>query len=192
MLRVICVRTGDKYDQWYEDNLKHMIDTYSGLEYDEWCVIHDDIYEMSVANKLQMFDRYRDGQNIYFDLDVLIKGDCNQFLTRELHVCHAWWRYPYHTPLNSSIMSWNGDLSHIFKTYDDNQDYYMLKYHRGIDQYLYKIYSPHVYTKGFCSFQSVITEEDYDVYLFNQRQEEMKSLQDWWFQKYFLPIESHT
>lgn len=189
MLRVICVRTGNKYDQWYEDNLKYMIDTYSEIEYDEWCVIRDDIYEMPVANKLQMFDRYRDGQNIYFDLDVLVKGNCNQFLTKELHVCHAWWRLPYHTPLNSSIISWQGDLSHIHKNYDDNQDYFMLKYSHGIDEYLYREYMPYTFNSGYVSFKAEITEQDYNVYLFNQRQDEMKSLQNWWFQKYFLPIQ---
>ena len=26
MLRVICVRTGDKFDSWYEDNLKYKSD----------------------------------------------------------------------------------------------------------------------------------------------------------------------
>ena len=59
----------------------------------------------------EMFDRYKDGQNIYFDLDVLIKGDCNHFLRTDFHVCHAWWRDAWHTPLNSSIMSWQGDQS---------------------------------------------------------------------------------
>ena len=73
-MRVICVRTGDKFDSWYEENLKHMIDTYSNLNYSSFEIIRDDVYE-GVYNKLLMFDRYRDGQNIYFDLDVLIKGD---------------------------------------------------------------------------------------------------------------------
>ena len=27
-MRVICVNTGNKYDQWYTDNLKHMVDIY--------------------------------------------------------------------------------------------------------------------------------------------------------------------
>ena len=44
-LRVICVRTGDKFDQWYEDNYKYMIDKYSGLEYDDYVVIRDDVYD---------------------------------------------------------------------------------------------------------------------------------------------------
>ena len=39
MLRVIAVNTGTKYSQWYVDNLKHMIDTYSNLNYNKFEVI---------------------------------------------------------------------------------------------------------------------------------------------------------
>ena len=81
-MRIICVRTGNKFDQWYEDNLKYMIDKFSGLQYDEFVVISDDEYE-GVFNKLLMFDRYRTGQNLYFDLDVIITKDCNHFLKKD-------------------------------------------------------------------------------------------------------------
>ena len=184
MIRVICVRTGDKYSQWYEDNLKHMIDTYSGLEYDSFEVIRDNEYELQVFNKLQMFDQYRDGTNIYFDLDVLIKGDCNQFLRDELTVCSAWWRDAWHTPLNSSIISWSGDRSDVYDEFASDPEYYMFKYSKGMDQYLYEIKNPSVFTKGFCSYQTVTNEEDYDVYLFNQRMSFLQQTQ--WCQKYLL------
>ena len=80
-MRVICVNTGTKYSEWFVDNLKHMIDTYSNLKYDSFEVIRDDIYddERGVFNKLLMFKYFTDDQNIYFDLDMLIKGDCNHF-----------------------------------------------------------------------------------------------------------------
>ena len=92
-IRVICVRTGDKFDQWYEDNYKYMIDKYSGLKYDEYVVINDNVYEDDYGcfNKLLMFDRYREEhyRNIYFDIDVIIKGDCNKFLTRFMSLAPA-------------------------------------------------------------------------------------------------------
>ena len=100
---MIVVNTGDKFDQWYTDNLKYMIDNYSNLNYDKFEVIDEEIYE-GVFDKLQMFDKFKDGQNIFFDLDVLIKGDCNKYLKNNLTICHAWWRSPTHTPLNSSII----------------------------------------------------------------------------------------
>ena len=33
-MRIIAVNTGEKFGEWYVDNLKHMIDKYSGLKYD--------------------------------------------------------------------------------------------------------------------------------------------------------------
>ena len=191
MLRVVCVRTGDKYDQWYEDNLKYMVDKYSKLEYDEFVCIRDNEYddERGVFNKLLMFDRYRDGQNIYFDLDVIIKGDCNHFLRKDFTLCHAWWRLPHHTPLNSSIVSWHGDCSHIHNLITDEPDLWMLKYTRGIDQLIFENIDYKTYNKddSYCSFQTVTEEQDYSVYLFNQRYEYLK--QQGWYSNYQL-IES--
>ena len=76
-IRVICVRINNKFDQWYEDNFKYMIDKHSNLKYDEFVVIRDNVYEDDYIcfNKLLMFDRYREEhtKNIYFDIDVIIK-----------------------------------------------------------------------------------------------------------------------
>lgn len=186
-MRVICVRTGDKFDEWYEYNLKHMVDTYSGLQYDEFVVIRDDEYE-GVFNKLQMFDRFRDGQNIYFDLDVVIRKDCNHFLRKDFTLCYAWWRDAWHTPLNSSIMSWEGDQSHIFQFFNEDPEYFMFKYEKGIDQLLYENISHKVYNQddGYCSYQTITEEQDWAVYIFNQRYQQMKDQS--WFQKYQLPL----
>jgi hypothetical protein len=193
-VRVICVRTGTKYDQWYVDNLKHMIDTYSGLTVDEFCVIENDIYDdvRGVFNKLQMFDLYRDKQNIYFDLDVLIKGDCNHLLRKDFTLCHAWWREAFHTPLNSSIVSWEGDISHIHDFFLEDPEYYMFYYNRGIDQFIFENFKYETYSEEdkYCSYQTILDEqEQYSVYLFNQRHQSMAEFQ--WFQKYFLP-RGHT
>ena len=38
-MRIICCRFGKKFTQWHVDNLKHMIDEYSGLKYDSFEVI---------------------------------------------------------------------------------------------------------------------------------------------------------
>ena len=192
-LRVIAVRTGDKYSQWYEDNLKYMIDKYSGLEYDEFAVIRDNIYddEMGVFNKLQMFDRFKDGQNIYFDLDILIKGDCNHLLRKDFTLCHAHWREANHTPLNSSIVSWHGDASYVTKPFHKSDlDYLMTKYYRGIDQYIYENVEYNTYTKddGYVSFQTVTEETEAPIYLFNQRYKEL--LKEDWYTKYQKPIQN--
>jgi len=189
VLRVICVNTGSKYTDWHTDNLKHMVDQYSGLEYDSFECITDDVYDddRGVFNKLQMFQRFTDGQNIYFDLDILIKGDCNHFLRKDFTLCYAWWREAFHTPLNSSIVSWNGDVSHIFNTFIEDPEYYMFKYNRGIDQFIYENFKYNTYSieDKYCSYQTVLDEDDnYNVYLFNQRYQFMQK--DLWFKKYFL------
>lgn len=193
MLRVIAVRTGTKYSKWYEDNLKYMIDNYSGLKYDEFIVIREDLYddETGVFNKLQMFDRFKDGHNIYFDLDVLIKGDCNHFLRKDFTVCHAHWRKKYHTPLNSSIISWEGDASYVTKVFHEtDKEYIFTKYYRGMDQYLYENVEYKTYTKedGYVSFQTVTEETDAPVYLFNQRYENLR--EEGWYTKYQIPNQS--
>jgi hypothetical protein len=187
MLRVICVRTGDKFDSWYEDNLKHMIDTHSNLDYDEFVVIRDENYD-GVFNKLQMFDRYRDGQNIYFDLDTIITDDCNHLLRKDFTVCLAWWRKVYHTPLNSSIMSWEGDRSDIFELFDNDPEMFMMKYDKGMDQYLYENIKYKLYTEEdrYCSIQTIPDyNKDYSVYLFNQSHTMM--LQPGWHCTYCTP-----
>ena len=180
-MRIICVNTGTKFESWYVDNLKHMIDKFSNLKYDKFEVITKVVYG-GVYDKLQMFDLFKDGQNLYFDLDVVITGDCNKFLKKEFTLCRAWWRKPFHTPLNSSIMSWYGDKSSIFKLF--TEDYKQI-YHRGIDQYIYKNIKYNCFTDGYCSFHTIKKpSQDYQVYLFNQHHKHMR----WsnWCQKYLL------
>lgn len=193
MLRVIAVRTGTKYSKWYEDNLKYMIDSYSCLNYDEFVVIKENLYndDTGTFNKLQMFDKFKDAQNIYFDLDMLIKGDCNHLLRKEFTVCHAHWRKPYHTPINSSIMSWKGDASYVTKVFHEtNKDYLFTKYYRGEDQYIYENAKHNTYNEkdGYVSFKTVTEETTAPVYLFNQRYEKLAELG--WYTKYQIPTRS--
>ena len=127
-IRVICTRTGTKFNHWWEDNLKFMVDKYSALEYDEFVVIKDEIFEddYGTFNNLIMFNRYteKDWVNIAFDLDLIIKGDCNKFLKDELHVCDGkqWQsdiRYKENS-ISSDIVSWSGDYTHIYQKVIDN------------------------------------------------------------------------
>ena len=184
MIRVICVCTGNKYESIWVDNLKYMVDKFSNINYDKFEVIDNEDYG-DVYDKLQIFKKFTDGNNIYFDLDSVIRDDCNMFIQDKLHVCYAWWRDAYHTPLNSSIISWKGNLSHIYDKFNEDPEYYMLKYHLGIDQYIYENHYHKTYIQGFCSYQTIKEECGYNIYLFNQRQEEMTKF-GWW-SKYLLP-----
>ena len=183
-MRIICVCTGSKFDYWYVDNLRHMIDNFSGLEYDAFEVLTESKYG-GVYDKLQMFDRFRTGQNLYFDLDVVITGDCNKFLAENLTVCKAYWGEDYHSPINSSIISWRGDQSHVFKLFDENPDRFKRMYYRGIDQYIHKNFKYNMFYEGFCSYKEVKKyDKQYQVYIFNQNYEVMR----WksWCQKFLL------
>ena len=43
-----------------------------------------------------------------------------------------------HTPLNSSIVSWTGDVSHIWDKFKSDDDFYLKKYYKGSDEFYYK------------------------------------------------------
>jgi hypothetical protein len=160
-----------------------MIDNYSNLSYDFFEIVNENRYEIPVFNKLQIFDKFKDGQNIYFDLDILIKGDCSSFLTEQFTLCHAWWRQAFHTKLNSSIMSWQGDMSEIYNKFNEDPEYWMLKYYKGIDQYIEEQIDYHVYDKSnYASINWVKDEKAYPIYLFNQQKDLLK--QQGWFSKY--------
>ena len=49
-MRIICCRFGTKFTDWHVKNLKHMIDNYSGLSYDSFEVIENDIYGNWIIN----------------------------------------------------------------------------------------------------------------------------------------------
>ena len=137
-MRIICCRFGEKFTQWHVDNLKHMIDNFSGLEYDSFEVIEKDLYG-NWYNKLQMYDKFRDGQNLYFDLDMIIFGKLPD-LTRNVFTLldDSYWREPAHTPLNSSVVSWTGDVSYIWKKFKEKEEYFMKKYYKGSDEFYYR------------------------------------------------------
>jgi hypothetical protein len=68
----------------------------------------------------------------------------------------------------------------------EQMDYYLLKYRRGMDQFIYENidnYKLYTIEDKFCSYQTVLDEQDYVVYLFNQRNKEM--LNEGWYAKYF-------
>jgi len=137
-VRIICCRFGDKFTNWHIDNLKHMIDNYSGLKYDSFEVIENDIYG-NWYNKLQMYDRFRDGENLYFDLDVVIFDKLPNLIRKNFTLLNdSWWREPAHTPLNSSIVSWTGDVSYIWDIFKSDEKNYLKRYNKGSDEFYYK------------------------------------------------------
>ena len=150
-MEIVLLNTPPVYGQQvWVDNITHMLDN-SGREYDTIHVVDDVVYG-GVYDKLLLFDRFRKGQYLYFDLDIVINGSIVDLYTTKFTLLTAWWREAFHTPLNSSIMSWCGDHSYIHDKFAKDPDYYMVKYNKGIDEYLYKEIEYETYGKVCDSF----------------------------------------
>ena len=184
MVTLVLVCTGTKYNEWYINNIIHMIKTNSNLIYDNIKIFRDG--EGNVFDKLQMFKECTGkGYYIYFDLDVIIKGDIKHLLKKEFTTLFAWWRRPAHTPLNSSIMSWSGDNSYIYNNFFKREDYNKVKYWKGIDEYIYKEIQYKLYEKVCWSYAFNKEKLHYPVCLLNHGfSKTIKNIT--WAQEYLL------
>lgn len=190
MKRLILVCTGTKYSEWFVDNMYYMIDKWSNLKFDERVVIREDKFDTSM-NKLQMFDLFRDGQNLYFDLDIVIKGPISDLIfQKDFTILRAWWRQSFNIPYNSSIMSWFGDMSHIYNKYMSYKIYYDLKYGPNDDIFIAENIKCKQYPNDICysyywDFEKT-NNEKFNICLFNQNKDIMEKEDGWW-SKYTLP-----
>ena len=188
-MRIICCRFGDKFTNWHVRNLKHMIDTYSGLKYDEFVVVSSDLYG-NWYNKLQMYDIYRDGENLYFDLDVIIYDKLGtQIIRKDFTLLDdTWWREPAHTPLNSSIVSWTGDKSLIWDKFKSNDEAYLKTYNKGSDEFYYKQIVYETYDKICPSIKNYIYEKpkDYSIVTLGQMHHVLEEGWNGWWSNYLL------
>ena len=185
-MRIICCLFGDKFTQWHVDNLKHMIDTYSGLKYDSFEVITEDLYG-NWYNKLQMYDKFRDGENLYFDLDMIIHGKLPKLIRKEFTLLDdTWWREEAHTPLNSSIVSWTGDVSHIWDKFKANDTYYLEKYNKGSDEFYYREIEYQTYDPVCPKINMNKLNTDYNVCTLGQMHHVMEKGWTGWWSQYFI------
>lgn len=181
MLTILYCHTGTKYNQWWVKNLKHMIDNVYPYQYKFEGVTQG---EGSVYDKLALFRDYTQGQYLYFDLDTVIRDNIECLIREEFTLLKAWWRLPAHTPLNSSIVSWKGDVSYIYEKFHKQYDYNMVKYYKGIDQFLYEQIDYNEYDKVCWSWRFDNRELDYPVCLFNQSYQYIDKSD--WVKKYIL------
>ena len=190
-MRIICCLFGDKFTQWHVDNLKHMIDTYSGLKYDSFEVITEDLYG-NWYNKLQMYDKFRDGKNLYFDLDMVITGELPNLIRKEFTLLEdTWWREEAHTPLNSSIVSWTGDVSHIWDKFKANDTYYLEKYNKGSDEFYYREVEYQTYDPVCPKINMEKLNTEYNICTLGQMHHVMeKGWSGWWSPYLFNPSSS--
>ena len=182
---IVLVATGDYYgDSWWTDNMEHML-WEAGAEFDQITIINDVVYG-GVFDKLRVFDICRDyeKQYLYLDLDMVIHSPIDHLLRDNLTVLHAWWREKLHTPYNSSVMSWKGDYSFIYQIFQEDPEFYMTRYNKGIDEYLYRNfdvdkYPPVCNSKNYGGYNDI-----WPICLFNQAAHDMRKPGEW--TKYLL------
>ena len=91
--------------------------------------------------KIQMFvhpDISTYKRKIFFDLDVIIYNKLPDLTRKNFTLLDdSWWREPAHTPLNSSIVSWTGDISYVWKKFKSNEEFYLKRYNKGSDEFYY-------------------------------------------------------
>lgn len=181
---ILYVCTGTKYSTWWVDNLKYMIkNQFNDDEVIDIQGIREG--EGSVYDKLKLFKEFKDNeQYLYFDLDVVIRSDIRNLIKKDFTLLYAWWRMPAHTPLNSSIMSWYGDYSHIYDKFYQDEDYNRVKYWRGIDEFIFREIKYNIYEKVCWSYMFDKNEKSYPVCLFNQSYEHMRTTE--WTKKYLI------
>ena len=153
MINVVCVNWGTKYPRTYTERLYNMVKRNTTRDFNFYVLTDQHVYEEPIKtielkagmkgwwNKLQMFDKevMPEGEWLYFDLDVVIYNKLPNLVREKFTLLDdTWWREPAHTPLNSSIVSWTGDVSHIWKKFKANDEEYLKKYNKGSDEFYYK------------------------------------------------------
>ena len=186
--KLVLVQTGDKYDDWYKYNMLYMVSSF-GCKHST-LVFREEKFD-GVWNKLQIFEELTDpeARYLYLDLDTVLTKNPKSLVRDKFTLLHSWWRPQFHTPLNSSIMSWSGDMSHIYKKFMEDPELYQLKY-QGIDEFLYKEFEDqyNIYDEPVCgSYRWQGFDDRWVACLFNQRYEKMKEQGEW--SKYTLTTE---
>lgn len=187
-MRIICAKWGEKYTDWHIKNLKHMIDTYSGINYDKFEVFTKNNYG-NMYNKLEIFNTYKDDENIYFDLDMVLYNKVPNLIRKNFTLMYDWWRDPFHTPLNSSIVSWTGDISHIWKKFKSNDEHYLKIYPHSIDEFYYKEIEYDTFDKICYSIKGhqydTNADKKFSICTFGQMQHLFEKGWNGWWNTYF-------
>ena len=88
MVVIVLVRTGSKYDEWYENNIIYMIRKFGEMKRCEYYIIREG--EGSVYDKLKMFKECTDDVNyLYFDLDIIIKKPIDYLIKDDFTLVNA-------------------------------------------------------------------------------------------------------
>lgn len=161
-MNIHCVKWGDKYSPDYVNRLYSMVDRHCPGKFDFHCHTDDPsgiapwMHTHKLTgnlegwwNKLEVLNSFQTGDNILFDLDIVILNPFHRLYntnTRTLTVLFSHWKQTYLTPdrndgppttYNSSIMKWSGAQGmDVYNYFQKHFDKILFKY-KGIDKYLY-------------------------------------------------------
>lgn len=162
-MNIVCVKWGDKYSAEYVNKLYSMVlRNVCGKSINFYCYTDDPVdirKEVNVVKiktdlthwwlKLDLLKLFDQGENILFDLDVVILNPLERLFsvkTRTLSVLYSQWKEGYVSPratekfptlYNSSIMKWQDNQGlEVYDYFQKNKDMILFKY-QGIDRYLF-------------------------------------------------------
>jgi len=162
-MNIICLKWGDKFTYEHVNRLYKMVCKNFHGDFNFICHtenangINRNIVIQPLPNynlekwwwKLTLFEYSTKVPTLFLDLDVVIQNDITHMkdyvVEDMLCTIKCYWK-PYVTTiaefphydmnLNSSVMLWQGDLTHVWDNFIKDPEYYMLKYN-GIDSFLF-------------------------------------------------------
>jgi hypothetical protein len=161
-MQIVCLKWGDKYDASYVNRLYKMVKKHFHMPFSFTCITDSPTgvsHEICIEPlpleydlkewwwKLTLFENLANEPTMFIDLDVVIQNDITDWINLiedgKLCTVKAYWKAHLHDynphndhDLNSSVMLWSGDLTHIWEDFEKNNTSYMNEY-RGIDSVLY-------------------------------------------------------
>ena len=219
-MNIICVKQGTKYSADYVNKLYSMVSKNMPCDFKFHCYTDDssnidkNINVVPIQSgltkwwpKLDALNLFDKGDNILFDLDVVILNPLERLCsikTRTLSVLYAQWKEGYLQPrtrekfptlYNSSIMKWSDNQGkEVYDYFIKHKDMILFKY-EGIDRYMFNepvqvdllptsiAYS---YWKGVRYLKDTTPQKlrtDYEVCILNhgEKQEELDTwVKDYW------------
>lgn len=162
-MNIICAKWGTTYSPEYVNKLFAMVSRNScGQDFDFYCYTDDTtglspkIKTVKIESalegfwpKLDVLKIFDKGENIFFDLDVVILNPLHRLFsvkTRALSILYSHWKEgfiihrfaeKYDTLYCSDIMKWqDGQGLEVYDYFQKNKDMILLKY-KGMDRYFF-------------------------------------------------------
>ena len=159
-MNIACVKWGDKYSAEYVNKLYSMVAANAPSAFVFYCYTEDPsgiIPEVKIIPidstlthwwlKLDLLNKFTEGDTIVLDLDIVILNKLERLFgtsTRTLTVLYSQWKEGYvngaerfPTLYNSSIMKWHGDQGKAVCDYFQLQREMILFKYSGIDRYMF-------------------------------------------------------